>query len=159
MKNLLLFVVLAIAWGCCPKTNEQKDCEASGHSTSVINPVSTSDLNTIKQLMGASKDCWNKGDFEGYMDVYWRSDSLKFMGLNSITYGWNSTLAMYKRAYPNETARGRLTYTFDHFEQLATDCLLVVGKFHLQRQENLEGYFSLIWKKIDGEWKIILDHT
>ena len=110
--------------------------------------------------MEASRQCWNRGDLEGYMQVYWQSDSLLFMGLNSMTGGWQSTLKNYKKGYATKAHRGVLTYTFKHFNQLAPDCVLVIGSFYLEREVgNAQGNFSLIWKKIDGEWKIILDHT
>jgi len=94
------------------------------------------------------------------MQVYWQSDSLQFMGIRSITKGYQQTLANYQKGYPDAATRGTLTYTFHHFNQLAPDCVLVIGKFHLAREMgDAEGYFSLIWKRIEGQWKIILDHT
>lgn len=115
---------------------------------------------TILHQLELSRQSWNKGDMEGYMSVYCNSDSLLFMGSNKITRGWETTLNNYKKAYPDERSRGRLDYTFTHFNQLADDCLLVIGRFYLTREiGNAEGNFSLIWKKINGEWKIIQDHT
>ena len=36
----------------------------------------------------------------------------------------------------------------------------LVGKWHLKRKEDdLGGHFTLLWKKIDGEWKIVVDHS
>ncbi len=130
------------------------------NQNSVITTINEDVKQNILSQMEASRQCWNKGDFEGYMQVYWQSDSLTFMGLNSITKGWQSTLANYKKAYPTEEHRGVLDYRFNHFNQLANDCVLVIGSFHLERSiGNSEGNFSLIWKRIDGQWKIIVDHT
>ena len=129
-------------------------------SSLVIMPVGEGDKQAILSQMEASRQGWNTGDFDAYMDVYWASDSLQFMGLNSITHGWQPTLDRYKKSYPTAEHRGVLTYQFTHFNQLAEDCILVIGHFHLERPiGNAEGNFSLIWKRIKGEWRIILDHT
>lgn len=151
MKYLISIALIGLLFGSCQnKISEQ----------SAITQVSQEDKAKILAQMDASRQCWNKGDFEGYMKVYWQSDSLTFMGLNSITKGWHSTLRNYKKGYPTQQHRGILSYSFHHFNQLASDCILVVGSFHLEREVgNAEGNFSLIWKKINGEWRIILDHT
>ncbi|WP_430815319.1 YybH family protein [Carboxylicivirga sp. RSCT41] len=150
MKVIYLLVVSILLSACLHQTNEN----------SVITSVHEDVKQTILEQMEASRQCWNKGDFEGYMQVYWQSDSLRFMGLNSLTKGWQSTLDNYKRGYPTADHRGVLEYRFKHFNQLSDDCVLVIGSFHLERSiGNAEGNFSLIWKRIDGHWKIIVDHT
>lgn len=156
MKQLLLFTfALLFMTACCHKRENPRHA-----SSSVITPVPASTKQRIITSMTASKDAWNKGSMKDYMQVYWKSDSLQFMGIKSIAKGYHQTLANYKRGYPDAATRGTLSYTFHHFNQLAPDCVLVIGKFHLTREiGNAEGYFSLIWKQIDGEWKIILDHT
>jgi len=144
--TLLAFVLLA--------------CNTQPQSITVITTVQPDVKANILDQMEASRQCWNKGDFVGYMQVYWQSDSMQFMGLNSLTHGWNSTLKRYQKGYPSADHRGILSYNFKHFNQLADDCVLVIGSFHLERPiGNAEGNFSLIWKRIKGEWKIILDHT
>ncbi|TRX63283.1 DUF4440 domain-containing protein [Carboxylicivirga sp. M1479] len=150
MRKVLLLVGMSILlFACAPKQNEQ-----------VLRPVDELVRQDILSQMEASSQCWNKGDFEGYMQVYWQSDSLQFMGLNNITHGWQQTLDNYKRGYPTAAHRGVLSYAFKHFNQVADDCVIVVGSYHLEREmSNAEGNFSLVWKRIDGQWKIILDHT
>ena len=63
----------------------------------------------IKQVLKDQIDCWNSGDLECYMDGYWRSDQLMFVGKNGITYGWESTLTMYKSSYPRAIAQEPLS--------------------------------------------------
>ena len=148
--NVIVVVVAFMSLLACNAPQKQ----------AVITPVNEQAKEAILSQMEASRQSWNSGDFEGYMQVYWKSDSLQFMGLKSLTKGWQSTINMYQKAYPTADHRGELRYKFTHFNQLADDCILVIGNFHLERPVgNSEGNFSLIWKKIDGEWKIILDHT
>ncbi|MCU4176177.1 YybH family protein [Carboxylicivirga sp. N1Y90] len=134
-------------------------CNEQDHNKVISEPPKEVKENILVQ-MEASRHCWNKGDFEGYMQVYWKSDSMLFMGINKVTNGWEQTLKNYKKGYPDAAAIGELKYTFEHFNMLADDCVLLIGKYHLTREiGDADGYFSLVWKNIDGEWKIILDHT
>ena len=110
--------------------------------------------------MEQQSKCWNEGDFECFMQPYWKSDSLKFIGSSGVTYGWTNTLERYKVAYPTEKARGILAFDILSIEQLSEDHIFMLGKWHLTREiEDLQGHFTLIWKKIDGEWLIISDHS
>lgn len=94
------------------------------------------------------------------MELYWHSDSLLFIGKNGPTYGWENTLSNYRKSYPNPEAMGKLTFILLHEEKLSKDALFVVGKWHLSRSiGNVQGHFSLIFKKIDGKWKIVADHS
>ena len=55
---------------------------------------------------------------------------------------------------------GQLTFDFVKIEILSTTQAFVVGKWHLKRTEDdLSGHFTLLWKKINGEWKIVVDHS
>jgi ketosteroid isomerase-like protein len=36
----------------------------------------------------------------------------------------------------------------------------VIGKWHLKREAgDLSGHFTLLWKKIKGQWLIVADHS
>lgn len=114
----------------------------------------------ITALMTAQTTAWNKGDIDGFMQTYWHSDSLLFIGKNGVTYGWQATLDRYKKTYPDVTAMGKLDFKLLEFKPLATDVYLLIGQWHLQRTiGDLQGHFSLILKKIKGQWKIIADHS
>ena len=47
--------------------------------------------------MKTQEVAWSNYDLEGFMKGYWKSDSLKFHGSNGDTYGWDKTLANYKK--------------------------------------------------------------
>ncbi|MBS0025817.1 YybH family protein [Chitinophaga sp. 22321] len=118
------------------------------------------DRQKITALMDAQTSAWNKGDINGFMKTYWQSDSLLFIGKNGITYGWLATLDRYKKTYPDVTAMGKLDFKLLEFKPLAEGIYLLVGKWHLQRTiGDLQGHFSLVLKKINGEWKIVADHS
>ena len=51
--------------------------------------------------------------------------------------------------------------TFDVLEvNVNEDSAFVLGKWSLQRKaDNPNGYYSLYWKKINNEWRIVIDHS
>ena len=94
------------------------------------------------------------------MEGYWKSDSLKFIGSKGLNYGWQKTLENYKRSYPDPAAMGRLTFSDVTVELISEDAAFVIGKWHLKRKAgDLSGYYTLLWKKIKGEWVIVADHS
>lgn len=114
----------------------------------------------VRQLMLQQTEAWNQGNIRAFMDTYWQSDSLLFIGKNGITYGWQATLERYKKSYPDTTAMGRLQFSLLEFKQLAPDLCFLVGKFHLQRTiGDLQGHFTLLIRKVNGAWKIVADHS
>lgn len=114
----------------------------------------------IRTLMQDQQDCWNEGNLSCFMLSYWESDSLMFMGKQGITYGWENTLRRYQLRYPDKATMGKLQFDLKTFIPAGDDEMVVLGKWILLREEDEpSGYFSLLWRKIDGQWKIVLDHT
>ncbi len=114
----------------------------------------------IRALLQKQTASWNKGNLEEFMTTYWQSDSLIFIGKRGPTYGWQATLDNYKKSYPDTTAMGKLAFNILEMKPLSADVYFVVGKWHLQRTVgDLQGHFSLIIKRIRGNWKIIADHS
>ena len=104
--------------------------------------------------------CWNKGDIDCFMADYWHHDSLMYIGKNGVTYGWQNTLDRYKKNYPGAREMGHLEFQIIKLEALDSTHFFMVGKWSLTREAgNIEGHFTLIWKKIDKEWTIIADHS
>jgi hypothetical protein len=114
----------------------------------------------IESLMKAQEKAWNTGDLEGFMQPYWKSDSLLFIGKSGITYGWQTVLDNYKKGYPDGAAMGKLNFDIVQTNRLSKDYCQVIGKWTLIRENDRpSGHFTLIWKRIEGEWKIINDHS
>jgi len=142
MKHTLFLLTLLLALHSCNIGNFDNDVKA------------------IKQVMDNQAQCWSNGDIDGFMNGYWKSDSLRFLGRRGLTKGWQTTLDNYKNSYPNKKAMGKLVFTQISFEPLNGEQIFVVGKWSLEREKDtLSGYYSLLWKKIDSQWKVIFDHT
>jgi len=103
---------------------------------------------------------WNKADLRGYMSGYWESDSLLFLGKRGPTYGFTATLNNYLKSYPDTAHTGHLSLSVLRLQKLSGHYCFVVGKWDLKRSAgDVGGYFTLLFRKIRGRWKIVTDHT
>jgi ketosteroid isomerase-like protein len=112
--------------------------------------------------MRNQENSWNEGDLKSFMDTYWKSDSLSFIGKSGINYGWQTTLENYQKSYKNKSEMGTLSFDNISITQLSLKYIYVIGKWHLNRLKplkDLSGHYTLIWQKIDGEWVIVSDHS
>lgn len=120
------------------------------------------DTALVREVLNLQQQAWNKGDIEGYMQGYWKSDSLAFIGKKGVTYGWKHTLENYQKSYPNKAAMGSLTFELRSIQQVSVDAVFVIGKWYLKRTENLgdlKGHFTLLFKKVNNQWVIVADHS
>ncbi|MGZ4089699.1 MAG: YybH family protein [Bacteroidia bacterium] len=125
-----------------------------------LNLLSQKEVETVKSLMNKQQEAWNKFDIEGFMEHYWKSDSLKFIGSKGLTYGWQKTLDNYKKSYPDKDAMGRLEFNINSAELLGKNAVYIIGKWTIHKKEkDVGGYYTLLWKKIDNKWVIVADHT
>jgi len=118
-------------------------------------------VEAVKSLLYEQTKDWNKGDIDTFMEGYWKSDKLQFIGSRGVTYGWQQTLENYQKGYPDRATMGQLSFDLIDVTQQSRNVVTVTGKFHLKRDEmdDAEGHFLLIIKKIKGKWLIIADHT
>lgn len=119
-----------------------------------------SEEGAIRKLLATQTEAWNRGDIEGFMQTYWKSDSLLFIGKNGVKRGWQQTLANYKKSYPDTAAMGQLSFDILVVKPLSPEYYYVVGKWMLARTAgNLSGHYDLLLRKIRGQWLIVADHS
>lgn len=115
---------------------------------------------TIRGVLDNQTAAWNRGDIEGFMHGYWENDSLMFIGKSGVTYGWSNTLKNYKKNYPDTAAMGKLSFTLIKVKELSKEYYHVTGKWFLKRSiGDIGGHFTLLFRKINGRWVIISDHS
>jgi ketosteroid isomerase-like protein len=140
MKKLILIFCILTSLVLSAQTTEEQDKKA------------------IAAVLEVQQNAWNNYDLEGFMQGYWKSDSLKFFGSNGVTYGWENTLANYKKGYPSKAYSGILKFTLHEISKITEGAYYVMGEYHLSRNVgDANGIFMIIFKKISGEWKIIAD--
>jgi len=119
----------------------------------------------IPSMLQASAASWNAGDLEGFLDDYWRSDTLTFSGSTGVTRGWVDVRERYLRTYwAPGVARDSLRFEELEVMPLGSDHALTLGRYALYRPEagdsvTSTGYFSLVLRRGEGGWKILHDHT
>ncbi len=114
----------------------------------------------IVRALKAQQDAWNKGSVESFMSFYHDNADLTFAGSNGITKGYQNVLNRYLANYNSPEKMGVLSFEILEFKALGDNAALVIGSWSLAREaDNPGGYFTLIWQNIDGEWKIVHDHT
>ncbi len=103
---------------------------------------------------------WNKGSVDDFMKGYWENDSLMYVGGKGVTYGYNNILNNYKKSFPDTATMGKLHFNILHVKRLSPEYYFVVGKYTVVRSAgNAEGHFTLVFRKINGKWVIVSDHS
>lgn len=114
----------------------------------------------ILKVLDTQRLSWNKGDLEEFMGTYWKSDSLVFVGQSGPEYGWQSVLDNYRKAYPDKATMGILSFDIKEVKLITPRDAFVLGAWRLKREKDEpNGYFTLMLKKIKGQWKIVSDHS
>lgn len=114
----------------------------------------------ITEVLRDQQDAWNQGDVEGFMNYYLNSEDLTFTGRNGVTKGHEQVLNRYLENYESPEKMGTLKFNILEFREISPTAAYVIGEWALKRNsDNPSGYFTLVWEKVNGEWKIIHDHT
>ena len=114
----------------------------------------------IRQVMDEQSAAWNKGDIDGFMAGYWKSDKLTFISGTDVTRGWRPTLDRYKKGYDSRAKMGVLKFSDLEFFVLSKDAVVVLGSWELTRdKDNPKGKFTLTFRKFKEGWRITMDHT
>lgn len=118
------------------------------------------DMLEIHSVLNQQVESWNRGDIEGYMEGYWKSDLLIFTGSTKINRGWDQTLARYQKSYPSKADMGALQFNDLDVQLLSNESAFATGEWRLTRvADTLQGRFTLVWRKINNNWCIIADHS
>jgi ketosteroid isomerase-like protein len=114
----------------------------------------------IRKVLATQVATWNEANIDAFMETYWKSDSLLFVGKNGPTYGWQNTLNNYKKSYATKEQMGKLNFDILQIKMLSADTYFVLGKWHLTRTVgDAGGFYTLLFKKFADGWKIVADHS
>ncbi|RIJ32466.1 YybH family protein [Henriciella mobilis] len=123
-------------------------------------PSVAEDEAAITALLDRQDEAWNAGDIEGFMDGYWQSPELRFASGGTVVRGYAPTLERYRTRYSSRAAMGTLDTSDLEIVRLSPDAAIVHGRWQLERENDTPGgLFTLVLRRMDGEWKIISDTT
>ena len=117
-----------------------------------------------RSVLAAQNEAWNRGDLEGFMQGYWKSDEVRFAGGDSFRNGWLATLNSYRKGYPDAAAMGKLNFDLLEVREVGPEVVYAFGKWRLTRANEApekapHGLFTLILERKDGAWVITRDHS
>jgi uncharacterized protein (TIGR02246 family) len=120
----------------------------------------TIDHREIRAVLDTQVAAWNRGDIEGFMAGYWKSDELLFSTPTGSTQGWNATLDRYRKRYPTPQHMGRLHFDGLSIRRNGPQQAIVDGRYALVARDGRKtGRFRLTFRHIHGSWVIIRDDT
>jgi len=126
----------------------------------MLSAQANKDEKEIIDLLNRQTVSWNKGDLNEFMSGYWHNDSLMFVGKNGITYGYTNALNNYKKNYDSPEKKGKLFFEIIKVKKLSAEYYWVLGKYFLKRTiGDASGNYTLLFRKINGKWMIIADHS
>lgn len=118
------------------------------------------DITAIKAILAEQQEAWSNNDLEGFMQGYWQSDSLTYYSRGKITQGWQTTLDNYRRKYPTKADTGTLNFKINAITKINDAAYYVMGQYYLTLESgDKNGTFMIIFKYMDGEWKIVADSS
>ncbi len=143
-RQIVLSAILGLLWIAVTARARQSDSSAA----------------EIRGVLMRQMDAWNKGDIRGYMEGYWKSDSLLFTSGGNIRRGWQATLDKYLKSYATPAAMGTLRFSDLEITLLSPASAWVFGRWELMRAKDRPGgVFTLILEKFPEGWRIVHDHT
>lgn len=113
----------------------------------------------LNQIVQKQSEAWNRGDISEFMIAYWNDERLTFSSSGKTQRGWKATYENYKKNYPDAATMGKLTFSELETQELSPTAMLMLGSWRLERAAPVGGNFSLVWKRIDGKWLIVHDHS
>ncbi len=120
------------------------------------------DARAVRRLLDGQVEAWNRGDLEGFMRGYWRSDSLSFYSGGTVTHGWRTTLDRYRRRYQGEGREmGTLAFDIHDVALPAGGEAVVRGGWSLAFRESRSSGLFTLWLRWfpDEGWRVVHDHT
>jgi ketosteroid isomerase-like protein len=125
---------------------------------------SASPESEIRGMLNAQVVDWNRGDIEGFMNGYWKSDKITFLSTSGVFRGWQALLDRYKKGYPDKKTMGTLAFSDLEINVLGPGAAFIIGHWALDREKDGKpdrpgGVFTLIARKFPEGWRIVSDHT
>jgi ketosteroid isomerase-like protein len=105
------------------------------------------------------QDAWNRGDLEQFLSAYWDSPELTFFSNGRRLVGRTTLASNLRQRY--EQDMGRITFGDPHFGLAGSDFAVIWGDWRLELENGVtrHGVGTAVFRYIDGQWRIVHDHT
>ncbi|HWP82983.1 MAG TPA: DUF4440 domain-containing protein [Bacteroidota bacterium] len=125
-----------------------------------LNAQTPSARSEINALLNDQVAAWNRGELEGYMAGYWKSDSTVFSSDGLMMRGYDEVLKRYRARYGTQELMGKLEFREVEVQLLSSTIAVATGVWKLERKNDTPwGRFTLILQKKFEGWRITHDHT
>ena len=150
MKLIIpLFVLILLA-----------QCTGQSNTKAVSSNSEQLDFAEIKAVLDSQAYHWNMGNIKAFMRGYWYSDSLRFISKKGVRYGYHQVESNYLKHYNTKEKMGFLKFDSLQYTLLSKEPLVnVTGTWQISGKDSIGGFFSLLFKRSNEEWRILLDHT
>jgi len=147
LRRRIAFLFLSgLVAACVSQPNPKKDADEVARA--------------IRAVMEAQQAAWNRGDIEGFMDGYERSETTTFVSGDEITRGWQTVLDRYKQRYSSPEKMGTLSFSELDIQTISPSYALADGRWQLNRAgDSPHGRFTLLFRETSSGWRIIHDTT
>jgi ketosteroid isomerase-like protein len=158
MKRQSVFIILtALVIACVPAIVCAQAESAAGPK---MNKQDEKVSAAVRAVLEAQVAAWNRGDIEGFMDGYARSQETVFVSGDKVTHGWQTVLENYKKGYNTREKMGQLAFSELEITPLGKTSAVALGRWQLTRaQDSPHGRFTLILRRTSAGWRIVHDHT
>jgi ketosteroid isomerase-like protein len=123
-------------------------------------PRQADDHARMLAALDASADAWNRGDLPGHLALY--DESVTTMTKNGPRPSIAAIESSFRATYfIGDKPRQSLRMEHVAIRSLSSDSALMTGRFVLSggAEPELSGWFSLVWLRTPGGWKVVHDHT
>jgi ketosteroid isomerase-like protein len=152
-KTVLIFAAAGISFGQPPTPPKPGPAPASAAAPAGADAQ-------IKAVLYRQEAAWNRGDTEAFLQGY--AANTTFVG-EKITRGLNELRVRYQSHYPTVASMGHLSFSDLEIHAMGGEYAYVIGHWRLARNADgggdTGGNFTLVFRRTEKGWKIILDHT
>ena len=143
----LVLCLAAVVTSACVSTPESAKNDSQG-------------VADVRAVLETQQAAWNRGDINEFMNGYDRADTTTFVSGGELIRGWQTVLERYKQRYKSRDEMGTLAFSDLSVKPISPDFALADGRWQLTRaNDKPNGRFTLLFQRINGNWRIIHDTT
>jgi ketosteroid isomerase-like protein len=158
MRSCLVLLAAAVLAAC----SHHRGSPATGGNVTAVNvlPQHVSDAAAIRAMLNTSAVGWNRGELPVYLSAY--VDSATTMDRTGLVRGVRGIEGQMRAGYWR-TGRPLQTLSYDHLEirPIGPNQAIVTGQYILTGGgvPNRTGWFTTIWVRTPGGWRMVHDHS